>query len=76
MLIKKGNRYVKRTDSNPVYQYLDGNTYLQQWHRFITPNLTNYRDLYLSARGMGITIYVDSIGLYTNVNSLILSTLQ
>ena len=43
-------------DCNPVCQYLDGNTYLQQWHRFITPNLTNYHELYLSARGTGITM--------------------
>ena len=46
----------KETDCNPVCQYLYGNTYLQQWDRFITPNLTNYRDLYLSAWGRGITL--------------------
>ena len=56
MLLEKENRYDKRTDCNLVCQYLYGNTYVQQCHRFITPNLTNYRDLYLSARGTGIAV--------------------
>ena len=45
LLLDKKNRYDQRTDFLPVCQYLYGNTYLQQWHLFITPNLTHYGDL-------------------------------
>ena len=28
-----------------IFYHLYGNTYLQQWHIFITQNLSNYSDL-------------------------------
>ena len=62
MLIEKEIRYAKRTECSPVCQYLYANIYLQQWHRFIAPNITHYGDLYLSARGTGITFTVDHYG--------------
>ena len=49
MLIEKEIRYDKRIDCNPVYQ-------LPTEARVLLPqNLTHYGDLYLSARGTGIT---------------------